>query len=246
VVVNVGEGGGLWMLDRHSGEFLWATPFPFDVDNFFLSDIDVATGVTHLNAALLVDEPGERHLVCYLNTRSYWPTAYSPANNSLYVPYVRNCLDMTAAAPATGQAERRVGAPEPGVPENELNGLAKVDLATGAITHWPMGRIPTTSSILATAGGLIFWGDIDRNYRAMDAETGEILWKTRLGGPVSMSNISYAVNGRQYVAVIAGETLATRTLSSGGMGPIPLELDLAPGSATLYVFALPDNTARQP
>jgi hypothetical protein len=37
VVVNVGEGGGLWLLDKYSGEFIWATPFPFDVSNFFLS-----------------------------------------------------------------------------------------------------------------------------------------------------------------------------------------------------------------
>lgn len=244
VVVNVGEGGGIWMLDRTTGEFLWATPFPFDVDNFFLSDIDVDTGRTHINRELLVDEPGERHLICYLNTRSFWPTAYNPVSNALYVPYIRNCLDMTAASPATAtaaaQPERRVGAPEPGVAEDELNGLAKVDLETGAITHWPMGRIPTNSAMLATAGDLIFWGDLDRHYRAMDAQTGEVLWETRLGGPISMSNITYAVNGRQYVAVIAAGTLASRSLSQG-MGPIPLELDDASGSAAIYVFALPGS-----
>ncbi|MGV3591203.1 MAG: PQQ-binding-like beta-propeller repeat protein, partial [Gammaproteobacteria bacterium] len=127
VVVNVGEGGGIWMLDKYSGEFIWATPFPFDVDNFFLEDIDVDTGRTHINRALLVDEPGEQHLICYFNTRSFWPTAYYPDKNSLYVPYIRNCLDMTAEDPAAGTRERRVGAPEPGVAEDELNGLAKVN-----------------------------------------------------------------------------------------------------------------------
>jgi alcohol dehydrogenase (cytochrome c) len=241
VVVNVGEGGGIWLLDRHSGEFLWATPFPFDVKNFFLSNIDVKTGKTYINRELLVERPGERHVVCYFNTRSFWPTAYYPDKNALYVPYIRNCLDMTSANPATKTPERRVGSAEPGVPENELNGLAKINLETGQITHWPMGRIPTNSAILTTAGNLVFWGDINRHYRAMDADSGKVLWDTTLGGPVSMSNITYSVNGRQYIAVIAGETLSQQTLTRMNMGPIPLQLDEPTGQATLYVFALPDT-----
>lgn len=243
VVVNVGEGGGLWVLDRETGEFLWATPFPFDTGNFFLSDIDVDTGITHINQQLLVDEPGERQLVCYLNARSFWPTAYHPGKNALYVPYIRNCLDMTSANPEAGTPESRVGAPEPGVPPDELNGLARVNLETGAITHWPMGRMPTNSAMLVTAGNLVFWGDIGNTYRAMDADTGAVLWQTTLGGPVSVSNISYAVDGRQYVAVIAGETLARQTLSQG-MGPIPLALEQTGRAAAIYVFALPENDAQ--
>ncbi len=244
VIVNVGEGGGIWLLDKNTGEFIWSTPFPFDVENYFLRDIDVETGKTYVNTDLFVDEPGENHLICYLNTRSFWPTAYSPEKNALYVPYIRNCLDMTAGMPATATTaatrERRVGAPEPGVPPEELNGLAKVNIETGEITHWPTGKIPTNSAMLATAGNLIFWGDLDRRYQAMNADTGEVLWETRLGGPISMSNITYAVDGRQYVAVIAGETLSRQSLSTG-MGPIPLELDEATGNTSIYVFALPKN-----
>lgn len=239
VVVNVGEGGGLWMLDKHTGEFLWATPFPFNVENFFLSDIDVTSGRTYINRALLVDEPGENHVVCYFNTRSFWPSAYDPRANVLFVPYIRNCLDMTAENVATGTNERRVGSPEPGVPDDELNGLARIDLETGQMQHWPSGRIPTNSAIVATAGNLVFWGDINRRYQALDADSGEILWETLLGGPVSMSNITYAVAGRQYVAVISGATLSQRSLTELQMGPIPLQLDAMPGDATLYVFALP-------
>ncbi len=238
VVVNVGEGGGLWLLDKHSGEFIWATPFPFDVPNFFLSSIDIETGRTHINRDLLVDEPGENHVICYLNTRSFWPTAYYPEKNALYVPYTRNCLDMTSERLVTLTRESRVGSAEPGVPEDELNGLAKVNLETGEITHWPSGRIPTNSAILTTAGNLVFWGDIDRRYEARNADTGEVLWHTTLGGPISVSNISYAVDGRQYVAVIAGKTLSQISLSTG-FGPIPLELEETPDTGTLYVFALP-------
>ena len=59
--------------------------------------------------------------------------------------------------------------------------------------------------MLATAGDLVFWGDLDQKFRAFDAESGKILWETTLGGPIADSTITYAVNGRQYVAVMTGE-----------------------------------------
>jgi alcohol dehydrogenase (cytochrome c) len=243
VLVGVGEGGGLWALDKSSGEFLWATPFPWDVPNFFLSDIDVNTGATTINRKLVLDKPGAQSLICFFNTRSYWPTAYSPRTNSLYVPYINNCLRMTAGTPPgekdPGQPESRVGEPMPGSTMDEMNGLAKINMETGQITHWPLGPIPTNSSILATAGDLIFMGDINRRYWAQDADTGKVLWRTVLPGPVSTSNITYAVNGKQYVAVIIGDNMAHPGLNTGTMGPVRLNLDNSGGSNAIMVFALP-------
>lgn len=244
VIVNVGEGGGLWVIDKRDGRFLWATPFPFDVDNFILQDIDVRTGVAHINEALLVDEPGERHVICFFNTRSYWPSAYNPEKNALYVPYIDNCLDMTSAAPALGDRpatrERRVGAARPGSRPEQINGLARIDMATGRITHWPQGPVPTTGAVLATAGDLVFWGDINRRFKALDADSGELLWQTILGGPISVSTITYAVNGRQYVAVISGDNLAQPGLIAGTMGPMPVNIKPGRGNNAIYVFALPE------
>ncbi len=243
VVINIGEGGGIWMLDKATGEFIWATPFPTNVDNFILSDIDVNTGITHINRDLVLEKPGDHKIVCYFNTRSYWPSAYDPGRNSVFVPYIRNCLNMTRASEATetmpAMPESRIGVPEPGLPLDELNGLSRVNLETGEITLWPSGRIPNNSSVLATAGDLIFLGDINRRYRAMDPDSGEVLWETILGAPISTSNITYAVNGRQYVAVITGDNLSHPGLNTGTMGPIRLNLNNSPGSNVLYVFALP-------
>src|SRR4029079_2868774 len=113
ISVNVGEGGGIWALDRDNGQFLWAEPFPFDTPNFIISEIDVKTGIAKINEELIAGKPGERHTICSFNTRSWWPTAYHPGKNSLYVPYIDNCLDMTAAAPAAdgkpATQERRRG-----------------------------------------------------------------------------------------------------------------------------------------
>jgi alcohol dehydrogenase (cytochrome c) len=247
ILVGVGEAGGLWALDKASGEFLWATPFPWDVPDYFLSDIDVNTGATTINRKLVLDKPGAQRLICFFNTRSYWPTAYSPRTNSLYVPYINNCLRMTAGTPSTakepGKPESRVGEPMPGGRMEEMNGLAKVDMETGQITHWPMGPIPTNSSILATAGDLIFMGDINRRYWAQDARSGEVLWRTVLPSPVSTSNITYAVNGRQYIAVVTGNNMAHPGLNTGTMGPVRLNLDNSGDSNAIMVFALPSPPA---
>src|SRR5690606_16127757 len=217
VVITVGEGGGIWVNDRETGAFIWATPFPYDTPHFILSDIDVKTGRTHINWDLVLDEPGKRALICYWNTRSYWPTAYHPGLNSLYVPYVDYCLDMTRAVPG-GAGERRVGALRPGADLDKFAGLARIDMTTGEIRRLYESRAGGNGAVLATAGGLVFWGDITQVLKAFDAETGEILWESEpLGATVQTSTITYAVDGRQYVAVVNGETqIGPRLLANAG------------------------------
>jgi alcohol dehydrogenase (cytochrome c) len=243
--VNVGEGGGLWAVDRASGQFLWATPFPYDTSNFILSNIDVKTGRAYINEELLVDEPGERHTICFFNTRSYWPTAYHPAKNSLYVPFIDNCLDMTSAAPAVGDKpatrEIRQGTPRPGADPNKLNGLARVNMSTGEIQRFHLNSVPTTGAVLATAGDLVFFGDVNRRFRAFDADNGNVLWESVLGGSISVSTITYAVNGKQYVSVITGDNLAIPGLIAGTMGPLKVDVNPPRGHNAIYVFALPER-----
>jgi alcohol dehydrogenase (cytochrome c) len=237
LAVMVGEGGGMFALDRTTGQFLWATPFPYDVKNFIISSIDVKTGITHLNTDLLFREPGQKHTLCFWNTRSYWPLAYHPGLNSLYVPYVDNCLDMTSSIPATADqaavGEKRVGARRSGTELDAFAGVAKVNMSTGEIKRIYTGRAPGNGAMLATAGDLVFWGDLDQKFRAFDANTGKILWETTLQGTIQNSTITYAVNGKQYIAVFTGEGALT-----GGL------IDQAQIKPTrrhnaVYVFALP-------
>jgi alcohol dehydrogenase (cytochrome c) len=235
VVVTVGEGGGLWVNDRGTGQFLWAMPFPYDTPNFILSDIDVRTGVTRINRDLVLDEPGKTSIVCYWNTRSFWPTAYHPRRNALYVPYVDNCLEMTSAVPG-GARERRTGTRRPGGDQAKFAGLAKIDMATGKIERIHEGRAAGNGAVLATAGDLVFWGDITQVLRAFDAETGKVLWESEpLGATVQTSTITYAVAGKQYVAVINGEGLiGARGLAAAGGITLPENR-----GNSINVFALP-------
>ena len=64
----------------------------------------------------------------------------------------------------------------------------------------------------ATAGDQVFWGDLNQQLRAFDADTGKVLWQTTVPGPIQTSTITYRVNGKQYIAVAAGHALFTFAL----------------------------------
>jgi len=229
VAAMVGESGIMFVLDRNDGTFLWAEPIPVDAPNLAISGIDGKTGKATINWDVVMKKPGDHHVICYWNGRSYWPTAYDPETNSLYTSYVDNCLDMTA----NGLSGFRHGVLREGSDINKIAGLAKVNLSTGDMTKFDEQRAPSTGSLLATAGGLIFHGDIDRRFRAFDAATGKKLWESILGGPISVSTITYAVNGKQYVSVITGDNLAEPTLSRQTDTPVVTNHN------AIYTFALP-------
>jgi outer membrane protein assembly factor BamB len=236
VVVTVGEGGGVWVNDRDTGQFLWAMPFPYDTPNFILSDIDVKTGKTRINMDVVLKEPGDRHTVCFWNTRSYWPTAYHPRLNSLFVPYVDHCLDITAGTPG-GERDKRASVSRPGGDPAKYAGIARIDMKTGEIHRFHEGRAGGNGAMLATAGDVVFWGDIMQVLYAFDAETGKTLWQSDpLGAPVQTSTITYAVDGKQYIGVVNSNALIppSRIADTGGVTMPPHR------GNSINVFALPD------
>jgi alcohol dehydrogenase (cytochrome c) len=237
VVVTSGEGGGIWVNDAATGEFIWAMPFPYDTPHFILSDINVETGATRINWDVVLTEPGANRTICYWNTRNFWPTAYHPDLNSLYIPYFDYCLSMTRADPETGQRERRVGARRPGSDPEKFAGIAKIDMRTGEIERFHEGRAGGNGAMLTTAGGLLFWGDIMQILYAFDAATGDVLWQSEpLGATIQTSTITYAVDGKQYIAVVNGNAAFGPPRAMADFGGIELPEDQ--GNA-VTVFALP-------
>ena len=176
-------------------------------------------------------DKGERnHTICFYNTRSYWPTAYSPETNSLYVPYNDNCLDMGVSRGPHARARPEFRAADKNA------GVARIDMSTGRDSEFYKGSAQTNGSVVVTAGGVAFWGDLGRHFYALDATSGKVLWQTAVGGSVSVSTITYAVNGKQYVAVMTGDGLMTQgllNLSAEGKS-------LPKSQNAVYVFALPE------
>jgi len=91
--------------------------------------------------------------------------------------------------------------------DDASSAIRALDATTGKM-KWEFPLLsPGFSSLLSTAGGLVFSGTEEGNFIALDAETGKSLWDIQLGGPVRGMPISYAVDGKQFVAIPAGTTL---------------------------------------
>jgi alcohol dehydrogenase (cytochrome c) len=235
IVLEVAEAGYIFALDRPTGKFLWANPFPYDVPNGSMKDIDVKTGRTFINDALVFKKDGDRSITCFQNTRSWWATSFDPKTNSLYVPFQDACLDMTADNSKPLGFGPRKGVRREGVPEDQFEGIMKIDLSTGEMTRIHSQAAPGNGSALTTAGDLLFWGDLDRRFHAFDADSGKELWQVPLGGMIIASTITYSVGGKQYVAVFTGEG------QSGSRSVLDMAPSVKPvhGQNAVYVFALP-------
>ena len=237
VVITVAEGGGMFAVARQTGQCLWARPFPFDDPNVNIRVVDLRTGRTAPNPEKMFRKDGETIVGCYHNTRGLWNIAYSPKNNAIYVPFHDQCLMMEALNKSPLGSGTRVGILRPGADPKAYMGIARIDAATGemrVIYSQPQG---TNGSALVTAGDLVFFGDLNRRVRALDPDSGKVLWETIVGGMIMSSTITYAVNGKQYVMVFTGGAqTATATPLDVTRASMPRPVT---GHNAIYVFALP-------
>ena len=156
--------------------------------------------------------------------------AYSPLTNMMYFPLRNACARMLAIADGSlyNLSQRIVNAPG----TDQVGTVRAIDASTGETT-WIHEQRAGTTSLVATAGGLVFGGDSNGRFRALDHETGEVLWEVNLGSQVTGFPITYAVDGAQYVAISTGSSLSTRD-------NLRLTTELQPGTGNnLFVFSLP-------
>ena len=230
-----GKTGVVYTLDRETGEFLWATP---TITQNVISDIDGATGTVRENAELVFTSIGQEVLACptWLGGKDWEAGAYSPLTNTMYFPLRNACARMmaTPAREDDGVGERLYSLAvrnqlAPGI--DQLGTIRAISAETGE-TVWQHDQRAMTMSLVATGGGLVFGGDANGRFRAHDHETGEVLWEINLGSPVTGFPITYAVDGRQYVAVSTG-------VAGTAMGLLLLTPELRPSLGNnLFVFGL--------
>jgi alcohol dehydrogenase (cytochrome c) len=239
VVVTAGKEALFDVLDAATGHY---------VDSFdaglqtLITAVDPKTGAKTINKDLI---PSREHAVTVCPhagaAKSWLPGSIDPAKHVLYEPLVESCMDLTPVP----KGER--GGLSTGVrfslrPRPDSDGrygrVQAIDLTTGKTLWKARHRAPQSAGVLATAGGLVFSGSIDREFRAHDAATGKVLWQTRLNDVPSAAPITYEVNGKQYVAMIVGFG-SPQSLTFTSLTP-EIQLPLK-RSSTLFVFALPSR-----
>jgi glucose dehydrogenase len=97
-------------------------------------------------------------------------------------------------------------------------------------------ELPFMGGALSTAGGLVFHGNIQGWFKALDARTGKVLWQFNAGSGISQGPIAYEVDGTQYVAVVSGR-LKTPPSFLGWIGE--KIFNASPEGGALFVFDLP-------
>lgn len=159
--------------------------------------------------------------------------AYSPHTNAFYVNAVDWCTTVKTIPP--DKLKARKGLPWTGSRSHlhpygkrdaQRGGwLTAVNAANGTVLWKHHAPTPLIAGVTATAGGLVFTGNLNGRFMALDAKTGKVLYSHNTGQPIGGGVISYAAHGRQYVAVASG-------LNS------PLGWKLRSNPAKIVVFAV--------
>ncbi len=239
LVVTGGKIALFDALDRATGKYAFSRDM--GLQNLVLW-VDPKTGEKRLNPAL-EPEAGKTKRMCPspLGARNWPSTSINPATGILYVPMVEFCTDYgyTPGTPAQTAAggvdisfsgmQARDGA------DGKFSRLTAVNLETGKTVWMRRQRAPLASAMLATGGGIVFTGDRDRYFRALDEATGKVLWETRLNATPNGFPVTYSIGGQQYVAVTTGGGSSW----DGATAAAGTEIVNPAGGATLWIFKLP-------
>jgi lanthanide-dependent methanol dehydrogenase len=236
VLVRPERNGYMYVLDRATGQVLSADPFVHITTSL---GVDLATGALRYNPHK-VPSPGKvTRDICPASpgAKDWQPSAWSPRTRLLYVPHQNLCQDAVVFETSYIAGTPYVGAdvkmkPGPGGFRGEFSAWDPVERKKA----WSIKEhFPVWSGALATAGDVVFYGTMDGWFKAVDARSGNVLWKYKTSSGIIGQPVSYrGPDGHQYVAVLAGVGGWAGAVVSG-------DLDTRDGSSALgFVNAMRD------
>jgi PQQ-dependent dehydrogenase (methanol/ethanol family) len=255
VIIHVDRNGYVYTIDRTNGQVLVAEKFVPAAN--WSTGIDMKTGRPILDSTKATHQGRLTKNICpsAIGGRDQQPAAYDPQTHLIYTPVVNLCMDYggieakyIAGTPYVGAAVRQYAGPG----GNDKRGeFIAWDPATGKRVWSITEKYPVWAGALATAGGVVFYGTIDGDFKAVNARTGKELWKTHFDSGVIGNAMTFiGPDGRQYIAVYSGVGgwiggLVPANLSTddpwaalGAVGAVPdLPKDTKPGGA-VHVFAV--------
>jgi len=205
-LVHFDRNGFAYTMDRATGQVLLAKPF---VPMNWASGVDLNTGRPTMNPEKQTAQGKAVKDICpsLEGGKNQQPAAFSPQTGLFYVPTNNLCMDYTGREVTYIAGTPYIGAdaPEKGGPGGYRGEFMAWDAVHGQKIWGIQEPFPVWGGALATAGNLVFYGTLDGWFKVVNARTGALLWKFKVGSGVVGNPITYTgPDGKQYVAVYSG------------------------------------------
>jgi lanthanide-dependent methanol dehydrogenase len=254
VLVRPERNGFVYIMDRATGEVLSATPYHHLTT---VSGIDLKTGrPQHVKDK----EPQLNKVIRDIcptasGAKDWNPSSYSPRTGLLYLPHVNLCMDFEARNVSYIAGTPFVGAEvrtKPGPGDGHRGVVTAWDVAKQQVRWQVRERFPVWSGTVVTAGNVVFYGTMEGWFKALHAETGDLLWQFKTSsGIIGQPSTWRGPDGKQHVAILSGVGGWAGAIVSGDLDPrdgtaalgfVNAMGDLKQATTrggTLYVFRLP-------
>ena len=205
LVVQANRNGFYYVLDRETGEFLSGTQF---AKQTWAEGLD-AKGRPARRAGTAPSSEGTLVYPGLAGATNWFSPSYSPVTGLFYLQAREDYAQTFYKANTPYQAGKHFeGGNARDIRGSEPRGVVKaIEALTGAV-RWQFDLYaPAYSGVLSTAGGLVFGGTREGTFLALDATTGQPLWRFQTGAPISADPVSFEIDGRQHVAIAAGQAI---------------------------------------
>jgi alcohol dehydrogenase (cytochrome c) len=243
-LIDVARDGYLWFLDRRDGGIRFVQGKPYVKQNVFLR-LDPETGRPQVDPEHKAGT-GKQVQFCpsWWGGKNWPPIGFSPKTRMIYVPANENTcaalagreIDYTPGKGYTGARSSFTTAPN----ADHFGEVQAWNVDTGerVWTH-TYAKSPNWGAMLATGGGLVFSGGTnDRRIHAFDASTGELLWEFPTNSGVLAPPTSFAIDGKQYIAVHSGWGGDARSMQGNFNRLFPGEYPEVPEGGAVWVFSI--------
>jgi alcohol dehydrogenase (cytochrome c) len=213
IVSHAGRNGFEYILDRSSGQFLKATQHVDQVT--WTKGIDPKTGKPieyepgkdfqfyaegpHVND----DKVTRRVCPDTAGGTNYWPASYSQKTRLIYIPALESCASVTPDF-AMHVKGNFAGGTTGAAPGGNSSSVAALDPSTGELKMRKTFAYPNFAGVLSTAGGIVVTALLDGTIVALDDQTLAELWSVNVGTGFNAPPMTYAVGGKQYIAIASG------------------------------------------
>ncbi len=216
--------------------------------------VDLKTGVPHKTPNASTHQDYNAKGICpgAQGTKDQQPAAYSPKTGLVYTPLIHVCMTYEPVESKYVAGQPWVGATLTmfAGPDGVMGAFGAYDPMTNKKVWYNKEKFSAWSGALATSGNVVFYGTLDRWFKALDAKTGKELWKHQVGSGVIGNAFTYGHKGKQYVGIFSGVggwagvamnlglTNPTDALGAAGGYAELVKYNASPSSGNLNVFSL--------